>query len=124
MTTRIEKLQAQITKLNETLEALRGTFNEKAEALAAAQAELSSLERIAAVQQGDVVTFAVGRKDDRRELTGNVLGVQDDETKGKLLRVFAGEGFDAQVYTVAAKDVVGVKGEPPVGEAAEDTCAE
>ena len=43
MTTRIEKLQAQITKLNETLEALRGTFNEKAEALAAAQAELSSL---------------------------------------------------------------------------------
>lgn len=127
MTTRIEKLQTQITKLNETLEALRGTFNEKAEALAAAQAELSSLQRIAAVQQGDVVTFAVGRKDDRRELTGNVLGVQDDEAKGKLLRVFAGEGFEAQVYTVAAKDIVGVKGEEhaaDVADEAEATCAE
>ena len=74
----------------------------------------------AAVQQGDVVTFAVGRKDDRRELTGNVLGVQDDEAKGKLLRVFAGEGFDAQVYTVAAKDIVGVRGEE-LAESVEET---
>lgn len=110
MTTRIEKLQAQANKLNETLEALRGTFAEKAEALQAVNDELNVLLRIENVQQGDTVTFAVGRKEDRKEVTGQVLGVKDDEAKGKLLRVYAGEGFDAQTYIIQSKDVLAVGG--------------
>ena len=110
MTTRIEKLQAQAAKLSETLEALRGTFAEKAEALQAVNDELNVLLRIENVQQGDTVTFAVGRKEDRKEVTGQVLGVKDDEAKGKLLRVYAGEGFDAQTYIIQSKDVLAVGG--------------
>lgn len=110
MTTRIEKLQAQAAKLNETLEALRGTFAEKAEALQAVNEELNVLLRIENVQQGDTVTFAVGRKEDRKEVTGQVLGVKDDEAKGKLLRVYAGEGFEAQTYVIQSKDVLAVGG--------------
>ena len=124
MTTRIEKLQAQANKLNETLEALRGTFAEKAEALQAVNDELNVLLRIENVQQGDTVTFAVGRKEDRKEVTGQVLGVKDDEAKGKLLRVYAGEGFDAQTYVIQSKDVLAVGGNrfevvEPVSETAD-----
>lgn len=124
MTTRIEKLQAQANKLNETLEALRGTFAEKAEALQAVNDELNVLLRIENVQQGDTVTFAVGRKEDRKEVTGQVLGVKDDEAKGKLLRVYAGEGFDAQTYVIQSKDVLAVGGNrfevvEPVAETAD-----
>lgn len=124
MTTRIEKLQAQANKLNETLEALRGTFAEKAEALQAVNDELNVLLRIENVQQGDTVTFAVGRKEDRKEVTGQVLGVKDDEAKGKLLRVYAGEGFDAQTYIIQSKDVLAVGGNrfevvEPVAETAD-----
>lgn len=124
MTTRIEKLQAQATKLNETLEALRGTFAEKADALQAVNDELNVLLRIENVQQGDTVTFAVGRKEDRKEVTGQVLGVKDDEAKGKLLRVYAGEGFDAQTYIIQSKDVLAVGGNrfevvEPVAETAD-----
>lgn len=124
MTTRIEKLQAQAAKLNETLEALRGTFAEKAEALQAVNDELNVLLRIENVQQGDTVTFAVGRKEDRKEVTGQVLGVKDDEAKGKLLRVYAGEGFDAQTYVIQSKDVLAVGGNrfevvEPVAETAD-----
>lgn len=110
MTTRIEKLQARVTKLEAGLAVLVEKYNADGAELALAFAELQSLLRIESVQAGDEVTFGVGRKDDRQELTGKVLGVKDDEAKGKLIRVFAGEGMEAQVYTVQAKDVLAVGG--------------
>lgn len=110
MTTRIEKLQARITKLEAGIAVLVDKYGADVTELKLAQAELQSLLRIESVQAGDEVTFSVGRKDDRQELTGKVLGVKDDEAKGKLIRVFAGEGMEAQVYTVQAKDVLAVGG--------------
>lgn len=110
MTTRIEKLQARITKLEAGIVVLVDKYGADVTELKLAQAELQSLLRIESVQAGDEVTFGVGRKDDRQELTGKVLGVKDDEAKGKLIRVFAGEGMEAQVYTVQAKDVLAVGG--------------
>lgn len=110
MTTRIEKLQARVTKLEAGLAVLVEKYNADGAELVQVQTELQSLLRIESVQAGDEVTFGVGRKDDRQELTGKVLGVKDDEAKGKLIRVFAGEGMEAQVYTVQAKDVLAVGG--------------
>lgn len=110
MTTRIEKLQARVTKLEAGIAVLVDKYGADVTELNLAQAELQSLLRIESVQAGDEVTFGVGRKDDRQELTGKVLGVKDDEAKGKLIRVFAGEGMEAQVYTVQAKDVLAVGG--------------
>lgn len=110
MTTRIEKLQARVTKLEAGIAVLVDKYGADVTELKLAQAELQSLLRIESVQAGDEVTFGVGRKDDRQELTGKVLGVKDDEAKGKLIRVFAGEGMEAQVYTVQAKDVLAVGG--------------
>lgn len=110
MTTRIEKLQARVTKLEAGIAVLIDKYGADVTELKLAQAELQSLLRIGSVQAGDEVTFGVGRKDDRQELTGKVLGVKDDEAKGKLIRVFAGEGMEAQVYTVQAKDVLAVGG--------------
>ena len=57
------------------------------------------------VQVGDVCTFKFGRKDNRQVLRGSV--VADDKENGKL-RVYAGEGFDAQLYTISVRDVLGV----------------
>lgn len=110
MTTRIEKLQARAAKLEAGIGALVEKYNADTAELTQIKAELESLARIESVQQGDTVTFAVGRKDDRKELSGTVLGVADDEAKGKLIRVFAGEGMEAAVYTLQSKDVVAVGG--------------
>ena len=57
------------------------------------------------VQVGDVCTFKFGRKDSRTVLRGTVVAT--DEANAKL-RVYAGEGFDAQLYTIATRDVLGV----------------
>lgn len=57
------------------------------------------------VQAGDVCTFKFGRKDSRTVLRGTVVAT--DEANAKL-RVYAGEGFDAQLYTIATRDVLGV----------------
>lgn len=57
------------------------------------------------VQTGDVCTFKFGRKDSRTVLRGTVVAT--DEANAKL-RVYAGEGFDAQLYTIATRDVLGV----------------
>ncbi len=110
MTTRIEKLQARVTNLEAGIAVLVDKYGADVTELQLAQAELKSLLRIESVQAGDEVTFGVGRKDDRQELTGKVLGVKDGSAKGKLIRVFAGEGMEAQVYTVQAKDVLAVGG--------------
>lgn len=124
MTTRIEKLQARITKLEAGIVVLVDKYGADVTELKLAQAELQSLLRIESVQAGDEVTFGVGRKDDRQELTGKVLGVKDDEAKGKLIRVFAGEGMEAQVYTVQAKDVLAVGGNRFVEQEAEVAAVE
>ena len=124
MTTRIEKLQARVTKLEAGIAVLVDKYGADVTELKLARAELQSLLRIESVQAGDEVTFGVGRKDDRQELTGKVLGVKDDEAKGKLLRVYAGEDFEAQTYVIQSKDVLAVGGNrfeevEPVAETAE-----
>lgn len=78
------------------------------------------------VNPGDVVTFKFGRKDNRQVLRGSV--VADDKENGKL-RVYAGEGFDAQLYTISVRDVLGVGAdfvyeEPAVEEVAEEASSE
>lgn len=84
LTTRIEKDTAELA----TLQIIR-------------DAELA----LQNVQVGDVCTFKFGRKDNRQVLRGSV--VADDKENGKL-RVYAGEGFDAQLYTISVRDVLGV----------------
>lgn len=56
------------------------------------------------IEQGDSVTFKFGRGNTKRELTGTVLGVKDDNN-GRWVRVTAGEGFDMAVYTIRTADI-------------------
>lgn len=71
------------------------------------------------INAGEVVVFRFGRKDNRQVLRGSVVAVAADET-GKKLRVYAGEGFDAQLYTIGVRDVLGVGADfvyvPPTDE--------
>lgn len=51
------------------------------------------------VETGDTITFSHGRGDNRRDLTGTVLGEKAD-SNGRWLKVQAGEGFDAETLTI------------------------
>lgn len=101
MSTRIEKLNTRIATLTARIE------KDTAE-LGGVQLELTALNLIANISVGDAVTFAFGRLENRQELTGPVLAVAEDEVRGKLLRVFAGRGFEAATYTVQASAVIAV----------------
>lgn len=101
MSTRIEKLNTRIATLTARIE------KDTAE-LGGVQLELTALNLIANISVGDAVTFAFGRLENRQELTGPVLAVAEDEVRGKLLRVFAGQGFEATTYTVQASAVIAV----------------
>ncbi|GEM_PF-6560788 len=58
------------------------------------------------IQIGDDVDFNFGRGESRRTLTGKVtVGITDDEAVGKVVAVFAGEGFDAKTYKVRVADI-------------------
>ena len=57
------------------------------------------------IREGDAITFTFGRAEKKRELAGTIVGIKDDETQGKLLRVMVGEGFDAEAYKVNVRDV-------------------
>ncbi len=105
MSVRIEKITARQALLTERV------TKDQAE-LAELAAELQSLEALANVKDGDVVYFAVGRAETRAVIGGRVIAVDETDEKGKKLRVFAGEGINANCYTLTPAQVLSVN-EPP-----------
>lgn len=108
-----------------------------AELLVLARARVAKLEQretteavLNGISAGDAVTFRFGRNIPERTnkagetvparaariMSGVVLGVQDvrDEETGaltnKIVKVQAGEGFDADTYKVNARDITSVGG--------------
>jgi ribosomal protein L19 len=97
----IAAVEAQIAKLNE----------KKTELTAKLGDEVNPAELVSGAQ----VVFSYGKGTTVRELTGVITGVKlADPAVAKsstLLRIAAGEGFDAQIVTVypaAVKRIVGV----------------
>lgn len=105
-----------------------------AELLVLARARVAKLEQRATteavlngISAGDAVTFRFGRNIPERTnkagetvparaariLSGSVLGVQDvmgddGQLANKIVKVQAGEGFDADTYKVNARDITSV----------------
>lgn len=94
--TRTEQI-AEIDKKIETL-TLRKT---------ALQAQQDSLVNFADVQTGRVVDFPQGKGDNVRTYTGAVIGRKNAEKEGEkdLIRVAVGDGFEAQIITLAVAKV-------------------
>lgn len=66
-----------------------------------------------------VVEFTQGRGDDKKTLTGTVLGVKAAEGKvGAMARVSSGEGFDTVIYPVFIANVTKVVSSPARAEEA------
>ena len=61
---------------------------------------------------GDVVKFIFGRAESKRELTGTVLAVTENEKGSPTVTILTGEGADTKVVNVLSLHVKGV----PVGE--------
>lgn len=110
-TTKPTKVQS-LTKRAAELEAKLSVLHK--ELAAAQEAEKAELAAGAARQQVEVdglpeftkVRFTFGRKDNRKEYTGEVVAFRP--AQGELpaaYRVETGTGFDLQVLTVPARDV-------------------
>jgi translation elongation factor EF-1alpha len=94
-----------MSKIATRIELLTARIEKDTAELAELQLQRDAELALQNVQVGDVCTFKFGRKDNRQVLRGSV--VADDKANGKL-RVYAGEGFDAQLYTISVRDVLGV----------------
>ena len=107
-----------MSKTQSRIELLTTRIEKDTAELAALQAIRNAELALQNVQIGDVCTFKVGRKENRTVLRGTVVAT--DEANAKL-RVYAGEGFDVQLYTIATRDVLGVGADfVYVEESAED----
>lgn len=83
------------------------------------EGKLASEVDTAAVQPGRTVTFEYGKGENKRTLTGLVLGRKDAEpgTKGgDLVKVAVGEGFDAQIVTIYPSNVSAIAPLPEVAQ--------
>ena len=76
--------------------------------------EINSIDALAAVDVGSVVTVTVGRGDDAKEVEASVIGVREEEDGSKTYKVTYGSGFDADIAVVK-----GNKLKLPVAVAAE-----
>jgi len=98
---RAEKLEAKIAANHDKIVALQLVIEQDT-------ATLESLQALENVETGDVVHFNFGRGENRKEHVGTVLGVADTD-KGRRIKVYTGEGFDAQVLTIGVAEIVSVQ---------------
>lgn len=94
---RLDKKVQELQKLDAEIQALR--------------ADLKLINDVAQLKANDVVVFRFGRKDNRQDITATVLGVYDTD-KGRRIKVFYGEGLEADTKTIKPGDVVAVRGKP------------
>ena len=94
-----------MSKIQTRIDLLTARIEKDTAELAVLQPQRDAELALQNVQTGDVCTFKFGRKDSRTVLRGTVVAT--DEVNAKL-RVYAGEGFDAQLSTIATRDVLGV----------------
>lgn len=93
---------SQVSKLATLLAAAQARVAEltaKHDAAVAADAAEAAASNIEVGTEG---SFTYGRAETKKELVGKVLLVVDGE-HGKLLKVLSGEGKDAKLYDVSAK---------------------
>lgn len=105
--TRREKLLAQYN-------AAVAKHAELAAKLSELASEINSIDALAAVDVGSVVSVTVGRGDDAKEVEASVIGVREEEDGSKTYKVTYGSGFDADIAVVK-----GNKLKLPVAVAAE-----
>lgn len=94
-----------MSKIQARIDLLTARIEKDTAELAVLQPQRDAELALQNVEAGSVVTFKFGRKENRTVLRGTV--VANDDVNAKL-RVYAGEGFDAQLYTIATRDVLGV----------------
>lgn len=107
-----------MSKIQSRIDLLTARIEKDTAELAVLQPQRDAELALQNVESGSVVTFKFGRKENRTVLRGTVVAADDANAK---LRVYAGEGFDAQLYTIATRDVLGVGADfVYVEESAED----
>lgn len=84
-------------------------------------AQLATEVNPAHVVAGAVVEFNQGRGEDKKTLTGTVLGVKAAEGKtGAMAKIASGEGFDATVYPVFIAAVTKIVSSPAIPAVEQD----
>ena len=110
----MSKLAIQVAKLEAARTAALASIEGIDTQLAELRPQLEAEQAIAAARQaidvdglpvGAAVTYAYGRAEKRRTLTG-VVSAFNAETK--QYRVLQGSGFDAELHTVFSKDITEV----------------
>jgi hypothetical protein len=91
---KIEKLKARILKDSDDLTKLEAQYR-----------AADMLDKIAA---GSVIKARVGRAETAREVTASVIGVQTLDSGDRRLKVYFGEGFDAETVVIQDSQIIDV----------------
>lgn len=91
---KIDAKRAQITKLTAEIDKLEGQFR--------------SADLLDSITTGSVIKARVGRAETAREVQASVVGVQTLENGDRRLKIFFGEGFDAETVVIQDSQIVDV----------------
>lgn len=106
--TKIEALRSKIAAKQADLSKLEAALAAEvlAEETTAAQAQARATIEVTGLPPLSRVRFQYGRKDTRKELTGEVVAFRPaQDTLPAAYRIEVGSGFDTEVLTVPARDV-------------------
>lgn len=123
VTTTVAPVTRRVLTTAEKIEQLTQRIAKDQATLAALQSEAAAAAALADVGAGYTVTFALGRAETKRELSGTVLarGLINDKDSVKVL---VGEGIDANVYSVAVSTLSAAVAPGAVAEVAEPVAEE
>ncbi|BAN92326.1 hypothetical protein X534_gp15 [Ralstonia phage RSB3] len=92
---KIAAKRASVAKLLAEIEKLEGQFR--------------AADLLDSVKAGSIIVARVGRAETSREVTATVIGVQTLESGDRRLKIYFGEGFDAETVVIQDSQIVDVQ---------------
>lgn len=95
-------------KLAAKIATLKNRILKDSETLTTLEAQYRAADMLDQIKAGSVIKARVGRADTAREVTASVIGVQILDSGDRRLKVYFGEGFDAETVVIQDSQIIDV----------------
>jgi hypothetical protein len=102
-------------KLAERIATLTKRISADTVALADAQAQFDSVDRLSNIAEGSQVTIRIGRAETSKEVQGVITGIKEEDNGSRRFKVYYGSGFDADTVVIQESQILDVLANPAIG---------
>lgn len=101
--------ESPIVKLAKKIDAKKAQYIKLGEEILKLEQQFNVIDKLMAVKAGAVIVARVGRAETSKEVLAQVLGITTLENGDRRLKIFYGDGADAEVAVIQDSQIVDVR---------------